>query len=85
MGQTGMEAKMAQEILGGGTNARPLNDTVAETGPGLPDEAIGPEQRTLFEQTELADSQAARDMEAKLRADTRQAPPTDDGAALDGV
>lgn len=26
----------------GGTNARPLNETIAGTGPGIPDEARGP-------------------------------------------
>jgi len=26
----------------GGTNARPLNDTIAGTGPGIPDEALAP-------------------------------------------
>jgi len=27
---------------GGGTNARPLNDTIAGTGPGIPDDALAP-------------------------------------------
>jgi hypothetical protein len=26
----------------GGTNDRPLNETIAGTGPGIPDEALGP-------------------------------------------
>jgi len=26
----------------GGTNARPLNDTIAGTGPGIPDDALLP-------------------------------------------
>lgn len=26
----------------GGANARPLNDTVAGTGPGIPDDALAP-------------------------------------------
>jgi hypothetical protein len=26
----------------GGTNSRPLNDTIAESGPGIPDEALAP-------------------------------------------
>lgn len=28
----------------GGTNARPLNDTIAGTGPGIPDDALAPGQ-----------------------------------------
>jgi len=26
----------------GGTNSRPLNDTIAQTGPGIPDDALLP-------------------------------------------
>lgn len=28
------------EEIGGGTNARPLNDPIGTTGPGIPDEAL---------------------------------------------
>jgi hypothetical protein len=28
----------------GGPNARPLNDTIAGTGPGIPDDALAPGQ-----------------------------------------
>jgi hypothetical protein len=28
--------------IGGGTNARPLDDTIAGTGPGIPDDALTP-------------------------------------------
>ncbi len=31
-----------EEEQGGGTNARPLNDTIAGTGPGIPDDALAP-------------------------------------------
>lgn len=31
-----------QAEIGGGTNARPLNDTIGTTGRGLPDEALAP-------------------------------------------
>ncbi|HEY8572930.1 hypothetical protein [Phenylobacterium sp.] len=57
--------------IGGGTNDRPLNETVAETGPGLPDEAIGPEQRTIPEHTELAGGADAARMEQKLKAEVQ--------------
>lgn len=30
------------EAIGEGTNARPLNDTIAGTGPGIPDDALAP-------------------------------------------
>ena len=31
----------------GGTNARPLNDTIAGTGPGIPDDGLAPGQDEL--------------------------------------
>ena len=31
---------MAQRGISNGTNSRPLNDTVAQTGPGIPDDAL---------------------------------------------
>lgn len=31
-----------QSEIGGGTNARPLDDTIAGTGPGIPDDALAP-------------------------------------------
>jgi hypothetical protein len=31
----------------GGTNARPLDDTIAGTGPGIPDDALAPGQSEL--------------------------------------
>lgn len=33
---------MADDVRNGGTNARPLNDTVAQTGPGIADDALLP-------------------------------------------
>lgn len=33
----------------GGTNARPLNDGIAGTGPGIPDDALTPDQEQLPE------------------------------------
>jgi hypothetical protein len=32
------------EQRNGGTNARPLDDTVAGTGPGIPDDSLAPGQ-----------------------------------------
>lgn len=31
----------------GGTNARPLDDTIAGTGPGIPDDALAPGETEL--------------------------------------
>lgn len=33
----------------GGMNARPLNDTIAGTGPGIPDDALAPGEEALPE------------------------------------
>lgn len=44
----------ADQPLGGGTNDRPRHETIAETGAGLPDEAVGPGQLSEQEQAELA-------------------------------
>jgi hypothetical protein len=40
-----MELMMSDENeIGGGQNSRPLNDTIAGTGPGIPDDAMTPGQ-----------------------------------------
>ena len=75
---------MAQgrEQIGGGTNARPLRDAVAETGPGVPDDAIGPGQRTVPEQVDLADSPEGRRIEQKLRAEALARRAADEEASI---
>ena len=35
--------------IGGGTNARPLDETVAGTGPGIPDDSLAPGEEGLPE------------------------------------
>jgi hypothetical protein len=35
---------MTDQQPDGGTSARPLNDTIAGTGPGIPDDALAPGQ-----------------------------------------
>ncbi|NNM75982.1 hypothetical protein HJG53_03550 [Sphingomonas sp. ID1715] len=37
------------EREGTGTNARPLDDTIAGTGPGIPDDAVAPGEDALPE------------------------------------
>lgn len=60
-----------KETLGGGTKSRPLNDTVAETGPGIPDDAVGPEQRSIPDLLSLGEGPEAQAFARKLdgRAD----------------
>jgi hypothetical protein len=55
----------------GGQGNDPTQDTLAETGPGLPDDAVGPEDRTIPEQMELSDSAEGRRIEQKLRAEAQ--------------
>lgn len=57
----------SREQLGGGVNSRPLNDTIGETGEGLPDDAVGPEQRTIEDQLDLARDPATEAIARKLR------------------
>ena len=40
---------MADQRNGAGTNARPLNDPIAGTGPGIPDDSLAPGQEGLPE------------------------------------
>lgn len=53
--------------VGGGTNARSRNQGLAETGSGLPDESVGPEQRTLPERADLGAGVDAEALAEKLR------------------
>jgi hypothetical protein len=56
-------------------------EILAETGPGLPDEAVGPEQRTIPELTELAEAPEAERIARKLEAEAERA--ADEDAAED--
>ena len=40
---------MPDDAISNGTNARPLNDTIAGTGPGIPDDALAPGEDGLPE------------------------------------
>lgn len=62
-------AQAGEPMISGGTNDRPLRDTLAETGPGVPDEAVGPDQISAPDQMELADTPEGRRIEQKLRAE----------------
>ncbi len=53
-----------------GTNARPLEDTVAGTGPGIPDDALAPGEEELPEAPSDEDvARIAEKLGAKLTAD----------------
>ena len=50
----------------GATNDRPLNDSIAGTGPGLPDEALGPGQELPVPPTDEQTAAAARALRAPV-------------------
>ncbi len=50
----------------GATNDRPLNDTIAGTGPGIPDEALGPGQELPEPPTDEQVAAAARALGAPV-------------------
>lgn len=72
-----------EPTIGGGPNARGLKTTLAKTGPGAPDEALGAEDRTIPESIELADSPEGRRIEQKLRAEALARRRDDEEAGLD--
>lgn len=58
----------------GGTNARPLDDTTAGTGPGIPDDGLAPGEEALPEPPSEEEVQRIADKlgaggEAKQRSD----------------
>ena len=55
-----------QSPLGGGTNSRSLKDPIGQTGRGIPDEAIGPDEPALPESLGLVGDKAAEAMARKL-------------------
>jgi hypothetical protein len=69
--------------VGGDADDRAEIDTLAETGPGLPDDAVGPEDRTIPEQMELSDSAEGRRIEQKLRAEAQARRGGDEDAAVE--
>jgi len=50
----------------GATNDRPLNETIAGTGPGIPDEALGPGQELPEPPTDEEVARAARNLGAPV-------------------
>jgi len=60
----------------GATNDRPLNETIAGTGPGIPDEALGPGQELPEPPSDEEVARAARALGAPV--------PRSDGDANEG-
>jgi len=50
----------------GATNDRPLNETIAGTGPGIPDEALGPGQELPEPPSDEEVARAARNLGAPV-------------------
>lgn len=50
-----------------GTNSRPLNDTIAGTGPGIPDDALAPGQEMPKAPSDEEVAKAARTLGAPSR------------------
>jgi hypothetical protein len=59
---------MSKQQPDGGTNARPLHDTIAGTGPGLPDDALAPGQ----ELPEIPTDNEVERMARKLGVDAKK-------------
>ena len=54
----------------GGTNSRPLNDTIAQSAPGIPDDALAPGE----ELPEMPDDAEVERIAKKLGAPTESEP-----------
>ena len=61
---------MSDKREGAGTNARPLNDSIAGTGPGIPDEALAPGE----ELPEPPSDEEVERVAKLLKADKRDEP-----------
>lgn len=56
---------MNDERRGGGMNSRPLKDTIAGTGPGIPDDALAPGEELPEPPTDEEVERVARKLGAK--------------------
>ena len=61
---------MAQdrEKLSTGPNEEPINETIAGTGPGIPDDALGPGEELPEPPTDEQVNRAAEALDAPIRA-----------------
>ena len=56
-----------KEKLSTGPNESPINETIAGTGPGIPDEALGPGEELPQPPTDEEVERAAKALGAKVR------------------
>lgn len=62
---------MADDTIGGGTNSRPLNDTIAGTGPGIADDALAPGEQLPEPPSEEEQRRIAAKLGVTLQDDSR--------------
>ena len=74
------EAKVTddREKLSTGPNERPINESIAGTGPGVPDDALAPDAELPDAPSDEEDERAARALDAPMSAKS------DDTLPLDG-
>ena len=58
---------MAKDDSSNGTNSRPLHDTIAGTGPGIPDDALAPGEHLLTPPSDEEVEAMARKLGAPIR------------------
>lgn len=57
---------MDERGIGNGTNSRPLEDTIAGTGPGIPDDALTPGEELAQAPTDAEVAEAATRLDAPV-------------------
>jgi hypothetical protein len=67
-----------REKLSTGPNAEPINETIAGTGPGIPDEALAPREELPTPPSDEEVEQAAKALHAPIF------PKSDDSLPLEG-
>jgi hypothetical protein len=72
MTANGRNANMAEdrEKISNGPNDRPLNETIAGTGPGIPDEAPSPDGQLFQPPSEEEEAQIRERLHAPAEVDT---------------
>jgi hypothetical protein len=64
-----------REKISDGPNAEPLNETIAGTGPGLPDEALGPGEELPTPPSDEEVERVARALHAPIHGKSDDTPP----------
>jgi hypothetical protein len=73
------ETKMAddREKISTGPNEEPVNETIAGTGPGIPDDALAPSQELPQQPTDKQVKEAAEALDAPVGRKERDTLPLD--------